>query len=149
MNVAFVAMDMKTQLPWAQSVLGVKWCEDTQGIVAIDRDTQAPLGLCVMDSWTHTSVQIHIAIMRPMVLRHGFLEEIADHVFNRCGRDIMIGLVPSNHEKALKLDKHIGFTETYRVKDGFDRGIDYVVMELRREDCRWLKNDGQESTRSA
>lgn len=149
MRVEFIGLDMERHWPLVQNVLGVKRCEDTKGILAIDKESNAPVAVCVMDGWSHTSVQIHIAIGRKMVLRHGFLEEIADYVFNQCGRELMIGLVPGNNEAALKLDRHIGFTETYRVKDGFDRGVDYVVMEMRREDCRWLNDGWQESARRA
>ena len=139
MRVEFIGLKVKRDWKWVTKVLPVRLCEDTKGIIAIDVETNAPIAVCVMDGWTYTSVQVHFAIMRKMVLRHGFLEEVADFVFNKCGKDLMIGLVPGNNELALKMDSHIGFTEAYRVKDGFDKGVDYCILELRKEDCRWLE----------
>lgn len=139
MNVVFLPLDVERDWHWVTKELPVALCEGVKGIVAVDTDTNAPVGVAVMDSWTYTTVQVHFAVMRPMVLKHGFLEEIADYVFNVCSKIKMIGLVPADNEKALKLDKHIGFKELYRLKDGYDFGVDYVIMELTRADAaRWL-----------
>jgi len=108
--------------------------------------------VCVCDTWTENSVVIHQAVLTPMLLRHGWLEEVADYVFNTAKRKLMIGLVPSNNEAALKLNDHIGFTETYlndhigftetyRIKDAIADGIDTVIMELRAEDCTWTPQE--------
>jgi hypothetical protein len=52
----------------------------------------------------------------------------------------MFGLVPDNNEKALKLDKHIGFHEVARVPDAICDGVGYIVMRLDKENCRWRTN---------
>jgi hypothetical protein len=140
-NIEFIRMDADRDWASLHNVLPVNLCADTKGIIAVDTDTNAPVAVCIMDNWTHTAVQVHFAVMRPMVLRHGFLEEIAYYVYDFCGRDLMIGLVPASNEKALKLDKHIGFEEVYRVKDGYDVDVDYVILELRKENCRWLTSE--------
>ena len=92
----------------------------------------------VLDSWTANSCTAHIAIEDPLVLRHGFLELGCDFIFNHANRGVVIGLVPANNHKALKFDKHIGFKEVYRIKDGYAVDVDYVILEMRRESCRWL-----------
>lgn len=110
---------------------------DTTGFVAY-RGTDIA-GVVVFDSWSPNACMAHIAIEDPFILRHGLLEACCDFVFNHAGRDVVIGLVPANNEKALRFDQHIGFTEAYRIKDGYSRGTDYVLMEMRRETCRWIK----------
>ncbi len=117
----------------------LKRVEDTTGIVCVDLDTGAPAALCVMDNWTHTSVQVHWVIIDPMALRHGFLEECFDYVFNQAERDLMIGLVPSDNAKSLKLAKHADFTELYRVQDAIKFGVDTVIIALRKRDCSRLR----------
>ena len=104
--------------------------EDTRGITAIDdRGVQA---VCVLDTWTATCCQIHIWIHNPMVLRHGFAEEVFDFVFDS-GRIKIIGQTPSDNAKALKFIKHIGFEELFIVKDAIDIGVDIVVTEFTKE----------------
>ncbi len=149
--IRFYPLQIKRDWPMLTKHLPVLLCEDTQGIIAIN-GRGACVGACVMDSWSNTSVQVHIWIGNPMAIRHGFLHEIAEHVYVTCKRDVMIGIVPGDNAKALKFDKHIGFEEVARIKDGFNRGVDYVILEMRRENCRWLKeNHGREieSTQSA
>lgn len=142
MTVTFRALKPEDWF-WVHSRCAPKRVQDTKGIIA-ERDGEI-IAACVMDSWTWTSVQVHMAIDQPTVLRHGFLEEIAEYVFDTCDKKVMIGLVPGHIEAALKLNKHIGFTEIFRIEDGFNEGIPYVVMQLRKEHCRWLRNkDGRQ-----
>ena len=94
-----------------------------------------------MDSWAPNSCQMHFAIDNPMVIRHGFFETVADFCYNVRGIETIVGLVPADNEKAIKLDKRIGFKEALRIPNGYKDGIDYVVMLMTREDCRWLKQE--------
>ena len=110
--------------------------EDTRGITAEHEDeVQA---VCILDSWSPNSCMIHIWIANPFVLRHGFAEEVFKYVFDS-GRELIIGNTPSNNPMALKFIKNIGFKEVFRLKDGFDKGVDYVITEMRKSDCRYLK----------
>ena len=124
-------------------------CQDTKGLVAYDHT--GICGIVVMDSWSHNSCQVHMAIKRPQCLRHGLFEEVSGYACVTGGREILIGLVPADNEKALKLDRHIGFTEVCRIRDGHAKGVDTVIMELRAADNRWLKRwkDGREERRAA
>tara|TARA_R110002020_G_scaffold230092_5_gene440880 strand:+ start:4756 stop:5190 length:435 start_codon:yes stop_codon:yes gene_type:complete len=128
-------------ITWFKERNHINVMEDTVGIVAMDEDTHEILAMCIMDSWTKTSVQVHQVIENPMVLRHGFFEEISHFVFVTSWRRVMVGLVPANNEKAIKLNKHIGFSEVARIRNGYDTDIDYIIMEMRDEDCQFLKRD--------
>lgn len=53
----------------------------------------------------------------------------------------MFGLVPSDNSKALAVDKKIGFREVTRLKDAFKLGVDYVLLEMRKEDCNYYSEE--------
>jgi hypothetical protein len=46
--------------------------------------------------------------------------------------------VPANNEKAVKFNKHIGFTIKTVMEEAFEDNVDYLLMELKREDCLHL-----------
>jgi len=123
---------------WVQARAHPICCEDSQGIVAYDVEKGIIVALAVFDSFTVDACNVHLAIDRPMVLRHGFLEECARHLFITCGRKRIFGLVPADNAKALKLNKHLGYREVARVPDAYAEGIDYVVLRMDADDNRWI-----------
>ena len=132
----YVAFDPYLHFDYVNSVLMVPVSPATKGIVALDSENQ-PCAVCLADGWTHNSATVHHAIQKPMALR-GLFREFAEYVFNTCDKKIMIGLVESTHEKALHLNTNIGFKEVYRIKDGFADGVDQIILQLNKEDCRFL-----------
>jgi hypothetical protein len=138
LNVGFRAMDYDKDWPWINEQVPILWVEDTRGIIAFDQDSGFRIGACVFDNWTHNSVQCHLTITNIATLRHGFIDLIADVVFNQEKKRFIYGMVPSDKVKAIKINKHIGFTEKMRLEDGFSDGIDYIVMELQKANCRYL-----------
>lgn len=139
MKAYFRALHGPTDWGWVQQHERILRVEDTGGIVAIDEEKNETVAAVILDSWTPNGCQAHIIIQNPLILRHGFLEECFDFVFNVSGRGVINGVVKSDNEKALRFDKHIGFEETHRIKDGFDKGIDLIFVEIRKENCRWIK----------
>jgi len=136
--IHFKALDTGQEWAWLQLKAGVIACQDSQGIVAYD-DTGAIAAICAADSFTTDACQVHFAIDRPIVIKYGFLHEIARHLFIACNRDRIFGLVPANNAKALKLDTHIGFREVARVPDGYAKGVDYIVLRMDRDTSPWLE----------
>jgi hypothetical protein len=111
---------------------------DTKGIVARDENGKAA-AICTIDSWSPNSCQMHLWIDNPMVLRRGFREEVFGFVFGKeSGRQKVICVMAANNVKVVSFNKKMGFTELLRIKDGFDVGIDYVVTELNKQDCRYI-----------
>jgi len=138
MNIYFRAFHGPTDWGWVNAQVGILQVEDTSGIMAIDTDTNETVGACICDNWTNNSVQSHFMVSSSMVLKHGFVEECFDYIFNACERKYMYGFVPGNNTKALCLNKHMGFTELLRLPEAYADGVDYVVMELKRENCKYL-----------
>ena len=140
----FEAFSDEREWRWFKERTHTIRCEDAQGLVVYDDQNQIQ-AMCVADSFTGNSCNVHFAIENPMVLRHGFFEEVAEHTFHRNSCKQIFGLVPSNNAKALKLDKHIGFSEIARIPDAIADGVDTVVMRLKKADCRWLREELREA----
>lgn len=123
---------------WFNKHNDIKQTTYTTGIVAVNKDKEEVIAAVVMDSWTANSVQCHIIITNPMVLRHKFLECAANFIFVEHGRRLIYSLIASNNEKSLKLAKHMGFTVKTRLEEAYAVGVDYVLVELRRKDCMYI-----------
>lgn len=109
---------------------------ETKGIVAIDDDGFL-VAACCFDNWSFNSCQIHIYILNPFVLKHGFAEEVFNYAFNVCGKGMVIGVTAADNAKALKFIKNIGLVEIYRIPDGYKKGVDFVMTQLLKENCKW------------
>ena len=113
-----------------------RYCEDTRGIVA--EDTQGNVqAVCILDTWTENACQIHIYIKNPFVLKHGFQQEVFNFVFGS-GRELIVGVTPSDNHKALKFIRHMGFEDVTVIPDGYSKGVDFVITQLRKENCAWI-----------
>ena len=135
MNV--VPMDSKGWL-WFNSYLPVLAVEDSCGMVAVDSYGQKVAG-CVFDNWTNTSVQAHLLILNPFVIRSGFFVCIAEYVFVERRKNMIYSLVPGNNENAIRVNKKLGYSEKCRFEGAFQDGVDYVIMELKKENCKYLR----------
>jgi RimJ/RimL family protein N-acetyltransferase len=123
---------------WVKARIPVLLTEDMKGIMAIEYATNRPVGAVILDNWSENSVQCHLAIDSPMLLKHGFLEECMDYVFNTCKREKAYGIIPSDNIKAIKLDKHMGFVEVARLKNSVSPGVDAIIMEMTRETSKYI-----------
>lgn len=95
------------------------------------------------DHWTPNAVQLHICITDPKSFSRSFVREALAYPFVQAGRSLLVGVTPSDNEEALEFNRRIGFLEKYRIKDGWEDGVDMVVQELRKSDCKWLRNCGR------
>jgi len=115
--------------------------ETTRGIVAYDIDTAETLAIFLMDGWTQTAAQVHQVILKTMVIRHGWFEEVARFMYSTAGRKKVYATVPDNHSRALSLNEKIGFEQVARLNDAWDEGVDYLVLEMTRENCKYWVPD--------
>lgn len=146
--ITFHPMQFKEEWDWLVKRAEVCRTETTKGICAYDGDDL--VGMVAIDNWTHNSCRMHIAVDNMLIFKHGFPETVFDYVFNECDKGLIIGITPGHLDNVLRFNRHVGFIEKYRIKDGFEEGIDSVVQEKRKEDCKYLRNiDGQRRTRRA
>ena len=138
MNVEFRNFHGPSDWGWINQQVGIVRAGDTTGIMAIDLDKNETIGAAIMDNWTGNSVQCHFMLTNPMVLRHGFLQCCFDFMFNSAGVARVYGLVPGSNEKAIKFNKHIGFTVKTRLEEAYEVGVDYLLVEMKKENCTFI-----------
>lgn len=93
------------------------------------------VGYC---NWTRSAVQAHMAVDTPIAWRE-LLGPAFEYPFGECGRELIVALVPAGNLRSLRLTRRFGFVERYRVKDGAAVGEDFVLFEMRRTECRYLR----------
>lgn len=139
MRPMFRGLTPATDWDWINDRVAIQRCEDTGGIMAVDEITGKTLAAVVFDNKTQNSIQVHMVIDKPMVFRHGFMNCVCDVLFNVLGVTRLYGLVPANNEKAVKLNKHLGFTVKATLEEAYEIGVDYLIMEWKRENCKFLR----------
>jgi hypothetical protein len=121
-EIAFICG--KLPLPYSQAMRGVR----NEGAMVI------------YDGWTPNSVQCHIFSSSPRFLFDKvFVREIFTYAFIQCDKQLVYTITPEISKTSLKLSKALGFKEVFRQKDGWDIGVDMVVKEMRRGECRYLR----------
>ena len=133
MNVAFRPFAYADGLTVKQS-MPFNFSQDVRGIVAYDKDTFDTLAVLVAQDWTHTTVQVHQVILKTMVIRHGWFQEISEWLFTAANRIKLLAPVVDDNVKALGVNEKLGFKEILRIEDGFALGKDLILMELKPED---------------
>ena len=82
------------------------------------------------------SCMIHVGSEGQHWATKDFLKEVFNYPFNTLKLKVIIGTVAGNNEKALKLDRHLGFRDVAMIPDAHDDG-DLVILEMRPEFCKW------------
>lgn len=96
--------------------------------------------MVVYDSWTHNAVQAHIYSTGPrFLLDPTFLREVFSYAFEQCGKGLVYTITPSDADASLAVSKALGFKEVFRQKDGWKDGVDMILKEMRRNECRYLR----------
>lgn len=134
--IYFIPLDIPLHWAWVKERVQCIFCEDTCGIVALDSSGEIQAAF-IFDSFTNTTCMVHIAIKNPMVLRRGMLREAAWYLFETRARERVFSMVASNNEKSLKFSKNVGWEELYRIKDGYDVGVDYILQVMTKDACPW------------
>lgn len=124
---------------WLAQKTGCALTSDFNAIEALDEagHIRGMVGYC---AWTKNSVQMHMATESPSVWRT-LLRPALEYAFVEVGVGICLGVIPDGNARSLRFAKAVGFREVHRVKDGWAKGEDLVVLELRREDCPLFLSD--------
>lgn len=122
---------------WLLSRIGLAPGVDFKAIEAVDAKGEIR-GMVGYDHWTHNSVNAHIALDSPIALR-SLIRAAFAYPFEQVGFGVLVCPVASDNEASMRLCRGLGFREAYRMRDGHDVGVDLVLWEMRREECRHLK----------
>lgn len=118
-------------------LIGFHPSECARGVAILEAES---IGACVVfDYWTPNGVQGHVYAPRlDLLFSRTFLREVFTHIFIKSDRDVIVAITPGDQKGSLAVSSWLGFKEKYRVRDGWKPGVDMVLKELRRVDCRFL-----------
>ena len=120
---------------WISGVLGVKFDETTTCIgQKIDGEVKAVIAYT---NYQEKSCCMHVASIQNGWISKDLLWAAFDYPFNKLKVKVILALVASTNEEALKLDRHLGFVDKAYIEDAHLDG-DLVILAMRRENCRWL-----------
>jgi|TARA_R110000787_G_scaffold62155_1_gene140750 hypothetical protein len=147
--IMFKPLTTQAEWEWVKARAHPMQVDDSQGIVAYEDTTGEIGGIVIMDSWTPSGCQTHFAIDNPICIRRGLFREVALHIHVAHNRRYIFGLIPANNKKAHQFDLKMGFKEVARIPEGFDIGVDYIVVRLAKEENRWLPKEFREQELAA
>lgn len=124
-------------LQWLRWHTGADLSAKATGIAAVDKHGRTR-GVVALDNWTENACHCHIALEAPIAARK-LMPAVAEYVFEQLGLGVLLGVIQGSNAKSLELARRLGFREVYRMRGGWSKGVDLVFLELRREECRFLK----------
>ncbi len=95
-------------------------------------------GMVGYDLWTENAVTAHMAVDTPIAWR-SLIPACFEYPFIECDKGLILAVIPADNAKSWGLAGHLGFKLVHTVRDGWARGVDLLMLELRRTDCRFLK----------
>lgn len=108
-----------------------------RAIEAVDANGNI-LGMVGYDGWTSTACYMHMAVDKPIATRR-LVPRAFEIPFLRLGKKMVWGTVLSTNTRALEIDRKLGFRELCFIKDGWAEGVGIHLLEMRREECRWIR----------
>jgi hypothetical protein len=111
--------------------------ESFRAIKAVDAIGRI-LGMVGYDLWTLNSVQAHMAVDSPIAWR-AMLRPAFAYPFLEAGMGVILAVIPAGNARSVHLATRFGFRPVHRVRDGWAPGEDLIMLEMRREECRWLE----------
>ena len=133
----------REHLGWLAERAKVNVTPDLHAVEAID-DQGKIHGMLATDGWTPNSCCMHVALDNPVVLRR-LLPMVFGIIFNQLGKNVALVTVLGNNTRSLRLVHHVGFREIARIRDGWARGVDLTIHELRKKDCRFIDHGRRNS----
>jgi L-amino acid N-acyltransferase YncA len=129
----------RSEVGWLVERTGFAPTAGVRAIKAMDAEGVIK-GMVAFDCWTENAVQAHMAVDTPIAWR-SLLRPAFAYPFEQCGKGIILAAIPAGNARSVRLAKHFGFREMHRVRDGWAAGDDLLLLELRREGCRWLSKE--------
>jgi hypothetical protein len=123
---------------WIKERLHLEVTPGFRAVAACSDDGEV-LGMVGFDAWTENAVQMHVAIDDPGVMRsRRFVRDSFAYPFLQAKKGIIYTVTASDNERSLRFQRGLGFREAWRLQDGWNIGVDLVVMVMKRDECRWL-----------
>lgn len=122
---------------WVAERVGQNGAWSNYEALGLERDGCLVAGV-VLDSYVSGArCCMHVAAEGRDWLNREFLWLCFHYAFEQLGCNVVIGLVRSDNEAALRFDTHLGFEEVARIPGG-SGDCDLVILAMQRKTCRWL-----------
>lgn len=121
---------------WLTAQTGVEFTPSARGMADVVDGVQR--GVVACDLWGGTSAHVHFAARCAAACRV-LAAEFFKWAFGPAGREVLIAIVAESNHVSRRLVVFYGFKQVHVIKDGWRRGVDFLLYEMRRDDCRWLK----------
>lgn len=122
--------------------------EDFQAIGRVSADPVRLRGVIGYNGFVGNTCCIHVAGVDNW-LNRDLLWAAFHYPFVQCGMEHLIGMVAADNLKAIRLNRHLGFEVLHRLRNGWAKGIDLIVMRMMKNQCRWLKLKESEHVQQA
>ena len=119
--------------------IGVQPSADQQAILWANPETKVIEWCIGFTAFIGKTCQIHVVNFNKKYTPRKLLWATFDYPFRQLGLESLIGIVNSNNEQAMKYDQNLGFKEVHRFVGLHDDGGDIVVFELKKDECRFIK----------
>lgn len=127
--------DQPRMRQWAIDILKIPLPNDAEFLgQLVDDELKAVVVFC---DFRARSCNLHIAAIGSNWMSKKLLWFTFYYAFVKREVKVIIGVISGANEKALKLDRHLGFEEVVRIADAHEDG-DLVIMTMRPHQCRWL-----------
>jgi hypothetical protein len=83
---------------------------------------------------------MHSAIDDPKAINRTFLRAIFEYPFVQCKLTHVIAIVSANNDRAMSIDKRLGFEEFASLSGAGLEGEDLVLLQMERSKCQWLED---------
>ena len=118
--------------------VGVQPCGDQQAIFWVGDDGQIDW-IVGYTGFIGKTCQMHVVSFTKTYTPKKLLWASFDYPFNQLGLELIFGIVNSDNKLAMRYDKHLGFTEAIRFPRVHEDGGDLVVFQMKKAECRWIK----------
>ena len=106
------------------------------------------MGVVAFNSFNGKLCSMHCAGNGNWVSR-AFIKAVFHYPFITCGKNYITITVAGDNLKSVKFVRHMGFRVMHRLRDGWDDGVDTVVLMMTRQECRWLPQEKQDDRKTA
>lgn len=111
--------------------------DDFQAIGRLNSEGRL-IGVVAFNGFCGNVCQVHLAGDGNWVSRE-FIKAVFNYVFNQLNLVAIVAPIAANNLRALKFDLHFGMKEVHRVKDGWEAGVDLIILQMLKSECKYLR----------
>lgn len=114
------------------------YADDFNGMGRLSAHTGLLIGVVGYNGFNGNVCMMHCAGDGNWISRD-FLRQAFAYPFVQLKLSYLFATVAATNHRAMKLNRHLGFEVLHRLPDGWKDGEDMILMRMRRNQCRWIK----------